>query len=298
MAWRGLHITQPAQLSLAHAQLVVSQSDGDVCTPLEDVGWVVLDTPRATLTAALLSACMQAGIAIVVCDAAHTPSGLALPFHRHHRQAWVAAIQIGISTPLRKRLWQAVVQAKIRNQAAALRRCGGDSTSLAAMAGRVGSGDPDNTEARAARAYWRALFSAFTRNDDTDLRNAMLNYGYAVVRAAVARGLVAAGLLPAFGIGHASKANPFNLADDLVEPFRPFVDVLVWQMIGTEIDTLVTLTVNHRRRLAALPLETVQVGTETMTLLIAAERAGASLVRAMEHGMPSLLELPEYQSVR
>ena len=275
-------------------QLIVSQDDGHVRIPLEDLGWIVLDTPRATLTVALLSACMDAGIATVLCDAAHTPSGLVLPFHRHHRQAWVAAMQVGISAPLRKRLWQAVVQSKIRNQAAALCHCGGDDAPLLAMAARVGSGDLDNTEARAARAYWAALFTSFTRGNERDLRNAMLNYGYAVVRATVARGLVAAGLLPAFGIGHASKANPFNLADDLVEPFRPFVDALVWRLssAGTVADG--SLTVAHRRQLATLPLETVIVAGEKMTLLAASERAGASLVRAMEHGRPGLLELPVY----
>jgi CRISPR-associated protein Cas1 len=294
VAWRGLHLTRAGRLSLADNQFVVAQDDGDVRIPLEDLAWIILDTPQATLTTALLSACMAAGIVIVACDAAHTPSGIALPFHCHHRQGAVAAIQAGISAPLRKRLWQVVVQAKIRNQAAALSRCGGDGTPLEAMAARVGSGDPDNTEARAARDYWRAFFTAFTREAEADLRNAMLNYGYAVVRSAVARGLVAAGLLPAFGIGHASKTNAFNLADDMVEPFRPFVDVLVRQMSDDGRTKDGKLTVDHRRRMAALPLENVLVGSETMTLLVASERAGASLVRAMEHGSAGLLELPRF----
>lgn len=292
MAWRGLHLTQPGRLSLAHGQVVVAQDDGEVRIPLEDVAWIVLDTPQATLTVALLSACMGAGVAVVACDAAHTPSGMALPFHRHHRQAAVAQLQVRITAPLRKRLWQAVVQAKIRNQAASLRACGGDGRPLEAMAARVGSGDPDNTEARAAREYWRAFFPAFTREGEGDLRNAMLNYGYAVVRAGVARGLVAAGLLPAFGIGHASQSNAFNLADDIVEPFRPFVDLVVWTMSDEGRVKEGKLTVDHRRRLAALPLQEAWMGQEIMTLLAASERAGASLVRAMEFGTASLLELP------
>jgi CRISPR-associated protein Cas1 len=265
---------------------------------MEDLAWIVLDTPQATLTAALLSACMSGGIAIIACDAAHTPNGMALPFHRHHRQGAVAALQANISHPLRKRLWQVVVQAKIRNQAAALRCCGIDGTPLDAMAMRVGSGDPDNTEARAARHYWQAFFPAFTREAEADLRNAMLNYGYAVIRAAIARGLVAAGLLPAFGIGHASKTNAFNLADDMVEPFRPFVDVLVWQMSDNGVTKQGQLTLDHRRRLAALPLEEADIGAEAMTLLVATERAGASLVRAMEHGSAALLELPRLPPTR
>ncbi len=296
MAWRGLHLTRPGRLSLAHGQVVVAQEDGEVRVPLEDVAWVILDTPHATVTAALLSACMSAGVAVVACDAAHLPSGMALPFHRHHRQAAVAQLQIGTSAPLRKRLWQAVVQAKVRNQAASLRACGGDGRPLEAMAARVGSGDPDNTEARAARAYWGAFFPCFTRDGEGDLRNAMLNYGYAVVRAGVARGLVAAGLLPAFGIGHASQSNPFNLADDIMEPFRPFVDVQVWQMADRGRVKDGALTVEHRRTLAALPLQEAWVGQEAMTVLSASERAGASLVRAMEFGTVSLLELPRLVS--
>lgn len=292
MAWRGLHITRPGRLSLADHQVVVAQDAGEVRVPLEDVAWIVLDTPQATLTTALLSACMSAGVAVVACDAAHTPSGMALPFHRHHRQAAVAALQTGISTPLRKRLWQAVVQAKIRNQAAALRACGGDAAPLLAMAARVGSGDPDNMEARAARAYWRAFFPSFVRERESDLRNAMLNYGYAVLRAGVARGLVAAGLLPAFGIGHASKSNAFNLADDIVEPFRPFVDVAVWELSGEGRTHEGKLTLEHRQRLATLPLIDAWVGAERLTLLVAGERAGASLVRAMEFGTVPMLELP------
>ena len=292
MAWRGLHLTRPGRLSLADHQIVVTQEGQDVRIALEDIAWIVLDSPQANVTSALLSACMGAGIVLVVCDAAHMPSGLALPFHRHHRQAAVAALQVAVSVPVRKRLWQAMVQAKIRNQAASLALCGGDGGPLLAMAGRVGSGDPDNVEARAARAYWQALFPRFTREDGSDLRNGMLNYGYAVMRACVARGLVAAGLLPAFGIGHASQANAFNLADDVIEPFRPFIDRAVWKL--SEGGTLRTgeLTVPHRQTLAALPVSETRLGTEQVTLLHATERAGASLVRAMEAGSATLLELP------
>ena len=268
------------------------QQEGTVRLPLEDVAWIVLDTSQATLTTPLLSACMSAGVAVTICDATHTPSGVALPFHRHHHQAAVAALQAKVSVPFRKRLWQSVVRVKILNQAAALRACGRSGGTLEAMVARVGSGDPTNTEARAAREYWRALFPLFTREGESDLRNAMLNYGYAVMRAGVARGLVAAGLLPAFGIGHASKSNAFNLADDMVEPFRPFVDRVVWQLSDQGCTRTGSLSVPQRQRLAALPLEEALIGDEVTTLLSASERVGASLVRAMSSGLVSLLELP------
>jgi CRISPR-associated protein Cas1 len=293
MAWRGVHITQPSRLSLADGQIVVSRDDGDVRLPIEDVAWLVIDTPQVMLSTALISACMDAGMVIITTDRTHTPSGVILPFHRHHRQAEIAAMQTAISAPLKKRLWQTIVQMKIANQAAVLTACGQTPSALLAMTRLVGSGDPDNTEARAARAYWPRLFADFIREDGNDKRNAMLNYGYAVVRSAVARALVAAGLLPAFGVNHASATNAFNLADDMVEPFRPFVDRLVWRMTDKGHDQTGDLTVDERRTLAAVPTERVRFGDESVSLLVASEQAAESLVRAMEANSAALLLLPQ-----
>jgi CRISPR-associated protein Cas1 len=292
MAWRGVHVTNPARLSLADGQLVVEQADGCARLPLEDIGWVVVDTPQATVTMALLSACMAAGVAVVATDGRHTPCGVMLPFHGHYRQGAVAAVQAGVSAPLRKRLWQAVVRRKIENQAAALGQCGRDGRAVAAMAALVGSGDAENVEARAAREYWGTLFEGFRRGDGTDKRNMLLNYGYAVVRAAVARGLVAAGLLPAFGIGHASASNAFNLADDMVEPLRPLVDVAVWRMSGDGREREGEPEIGERRELAALPLAAARMGRETMSVLAATEAMAESLVRAMEKKRTGALVLP------
>ena len=292
MAWRGVHITQPCRLSLADGQLVVRRDDGEVRLPIEDVAWMVIDTPQAALTTALISACMDAGMVLIVTDRTHTPSGMILPFHRHHRQAEIATIQIGTSAPLKKRLWQAMIQAKIGNQAAMLTICGQDSSALVAMARLVGSGDPDNTEARAARSYWPRLFTDFIRDDASDKRNALLNYGYAIVRSAVARALVASGLLPAFGVNHASIANAFNLADDLIEPFRPYVDRAVWQITEQGRVRKGETTVEERRILASILTETTIFGRETVSLLVATEMAAESLVRAMEQSSAALLQLP------
>ena len=285
MAWRGVHITQPSRLSLADGQLVVTRDDGDVA-------WLMIDTPQVTLSTALISACMDAGMVLITTDRTHTPSGMMLPFHRHHRQAEIAALQMAISAPLKKRLWQTIIQAKIANQAAVLTGCGQSPSALLAMARLVGSGDPDNTEARAARAYWPRLFVDFIREDGSDKRNALLNYGYAVVRSAVARALVAAGLLPAFGVNHASITNAFNLADDLVEPFRPFVDRLVWRLTDTGRTRTGETTVEERRSLASLPTEEALFADDTVTLLVATERTAESLVRAMEGNSAALLLLP------
>lgn len=291
MAWKTLHLSRPARLSLRDTQIVIAQEDGEARLAIEDLACVILDAPQTTLTASLLSACMEAGVAILGVDSRHMPNGLTLPFHRHHRQGRVAAIQAGIGEVFRKRCWRRIVIAKIENQAAHLARLGRDGATVARLAKRVGSGDPENCEAQAARLYWRRLFDDFRRDDEADLRNKMLNYGYAVVRAGVARALVAHGLLPAFGLHHAGAANAFNLADDLVEPFRPFVDGLVFARADTRASTE-ELTLDDRRALAGALVENGRIGRETITLLIAAEMAAASLVQAMETGSAELLRLP------
>ncbi|MGE4278880.1 MAG: type II CRISPR-associated endonuclease Cas1 [Magnetospirillum sp.] len=294
MAWRGVHLSQKARLSLADGQMVVEQADGTIRLALEDLAWLVLDTPQASLTANLLSACMEAGLVVVTTDASHLPNGILLPFHGHHRQAGMAEKQVAMSAPLKKRLWQAIVKAKITNQAAILDKTGRDGGKLVAeMARHVGSGDPDNVEARAARQYWSCLFNDFRRDDDQDRRNKLLNYGYAVLRAVIARALVASGLLPAFGLHHASIGNAFNLADDIIEPFRPFVDLLAQAQAPAKDDEL---SLEDRRAMVAILLADVSLGRDTMTLSAAVEQVAASLVRAITSADAAELILPTVQS--
>lgn len=293
MAWKGLHLTQSSRLSLADNQVCVKQDSGEVRLALEDIAWIIVDTPQATLTSALMAACMEAGIALVFTDERHTPSGLALPFHRHHRQGAVAKLQIATKGSLKKRLWQALVRAKISNQAAALAALNhDDATTLKEIARHVEPDDPANAEARAARFYWGRLFENFIRDDADDRRNKLLNYGYAVVRAGVARALVASGFLPAFGLKHDGAANAFNLADDMVEPFRPFVDLLALKTCGGGADKNGDLTLDDRRAMAGALLLDGKVGDGEVSMLVAAEMAAASLVRALDHEKASLLELP------
>ena len=209
MAWRGLHLTQPSRLALADGQVVIAQQDGEVRIALEDLAWIVIDTPQSTVTGSLLSACTTAGIALVATDETHTPSGVLLPFHRHFRQSEIAHRQAAMSNPLKKRLWQKIVRGKILNQAGALEAAGrGGAHTLREMARRVQSGDPGNIEARAARYYWMQFWPTFRRDDHGDKRNKLLNYGYAVVRSGVARSLVATGLLPAFGLNPRERHQP------------------------------------------------------------------------------------------
>jgi CRISPR-associated protein Cas1 len=295
MAWRGLHISRACRLKLADGQCVVTQDGNETRLALEDLAWIILDTAQATLTTSLLAACMDAGIALIVTDQRHHPSGLVLPFHRHHRQANIAQIQLGATAALRKRLWQVVVRTKISNQATILDICTDGAGPMLAMADRVNPGDPDNIEARAARHYWSRLFPDFIRQNSDDLRNSMLDYGYAVMRAAVARALVGAGLLPSIGLHHASALNPFNLADDVLEPFRPIVDRVVWRLSDRGFVCGGHLTLEHRQTLAGVLLETTRMGGEVVTSLVGTEIAAVSLVRAFEAATAKILLLPKIE---
>jgi CRISP-associated protein Cas1 len=245
--------------------------------PVEDIAWIILDTPQVSISGSLLSALAESGVAMVVPDAKHHPAGMLMSFHQHYAQAAIAHAQIGMSQPLKKRLWQKLVCAKIENQAAVLRGIGCDHAAT------------DNMEAQAARAYWQRLFQGFRRHDE-DRRNGLLNYGYAVVRAALARSCAGSGLLPAFGIHHRSRTNPFNLVDDLIEPFRPVVDRMARaRAISDERDEL---DVEDRRHMAGILNENISIGEERLTILAATEAVATSLVRAIEAGNATLLSTP------
>lgn len=296
MAWRGVHISQPSRLNFRDNQLIVSQDDGEVSLAIEDIAWLILDTPQISVTGSLLSAVAEAGVAMIVPDERHHPAGVLLSFHQHHAQAHIAQTQINISQPIKKRLWQNLVVAKIQNQAGLLAHLGGQyAQALISMAERVNSGDSDNLEAQAARIYWSDLFANFTRGNEHDRRNALLNYGYAVVRAAIARACVASGLLPAFGVHHASRTNAFNLVDDLIEPFRPFVDKAVHQRAALGDDDKVT--VDDRRFMSGILTHTVLIGKEKMTILAATEYIAMSIVRAMEFNSAALLQMPRWVEI-
>ncbi len=297
MAWKGLHLTQPSRLYLADGQCCVMQDGREVRTAIEDLAWIVVDTPHATMTSALVSACMGGGVALVFTDERHTPSGLALPCHRHHRQGAVAKLQSEARGGLKRRLWQRIVRRKILNQAAALASLGkNDAATLTEVARHVEPGDPQNVEARAARFYWPRLFPDFIRDDPSDRRNKLINYGYAVVRAGVARALTASGLVPALGINHQGAANAFNLADDLFEPFRPFVDLLGWRTSADGNGKEGDLTIEDRRAMAGALLIDAKSGDDRVSLLVAAEFAAQSLVRALEAEKPDRLVLPELEA--
>lgn len=216
-----------------HSQLVI-EKDGEKIgsVPIEDLGVLIVDSHQITLSSGLLAALAAENVAVIFTDAKHLPASLAVPFTSNTIQSKILARQIQVSVPQKKRLWAAITSAKILNQSKSLFTCGKDGTSLREISKNIPSGDPKNLEAFAARIYWRKLFGdEFRRNRENMDANVLLNYGYAIVRAAAARAIVGTGLHPSFGIHHKNQYNPFPLADDLVEPLRPFVDVKVFSIV-------------------------------------------------------------------
>ncbi|WP_298398065.1 type II CRISPR-associated endonuclease Cas1 [Sphingobium sp.] len=280
--------TDGRHLSLHRGFLMVEQDRQEVGrVPLDDVHAVIIHAHGTTWTANLVSALAARGAPIVFCGSNHSPVAVTLPIEGHHAQNARFRAQWDASKPLMKQLWRRVVSAKIMMQGSLLVSRGvAGADALPLMAQRVKSGDSDNLEAQAARRYWPMLMGPeFRRDRDSPGANALLNYGYAVMRATVARAIIASGLHPTIGINHANRGNAFALADDLVEPFRPLVDAVVVGLVGQGV---ATLDPPIKRRLAQLIAFDLRIGGEASPVSIAAVRLAQSLARAFESGRPNL----------
>ncbi len=293
MAWRTLLIQNPARLSLWNNQLALDNDDGRFTFPAEDLTVVILDTPQIQLSSALLSYLQERGVAVLTCDKKHMPNGLLTPFQPHSRQSEVAYLQLSWTAALKKRLWQRIVRTKIENQAACLKRHDGKGEKrLLSLAASVKSGDPDNIEAQAARYYFPCLFDKTFKRREDNIANAALNYAYAVLRACVARSLVSYGLIPAFGLHHNNNLNAFNLADDVLEVFRPFADDLVMRTISLEAEE--TLSVQDRQVLAGISTASCDMEGEHLTMTTACDRISVSLIQAIKEKNPKHLVMPSF----
>lgn len=285
--------TAGTRLSVAHRQLVVERPDQAKATlPIEDLGVVIVDDICASYTQSVFLELLAAGATVMVTGRDHLPAGMMLPLDAHHVQTERHRAQVEASEPAKKRAWQALIRSKIAQQAAVLTHFTGENAGLAAMARRVRSGDPDNLEAQAAQRYWPRLFGVtFRRDRDAEGINALLNYGYAVVRAAAARAVVASGLIPSLGVFHRNRGNPFCLADDLLEPYRPYVDwrvkLLVSEGEPPRLEERAT-----RAALLSLFNETIIVGGRRTPLLLALHASATSLSRILT-GTDRTLALPE-----
>jgi CRISPR-associated protein Cas1 len=296
MIKKTLYFENPAYLSMKNKQLVIklpeveksdtlpdSFKEVSVKTiPVEDIGIVILDNKQITLTHGLIEALLANNCALITCDSQRMPAGLHLPLDGNTLQQERFQAQIEASIPLKKQLWQQTIHAKIVNQAYVLQACRQSVVkNMLVWAENVKSGDSENIEARAAAYYWDNIFpgiEGFRRRREGIPPNNLLNYGYAILRAIVARSLVASGLLPTFGIHHHNRYNAYCLADDVMEPYRPFVDKIVVE-IADSGEKLDELTKELKIKLLNIPVTDVIVNGQRSPLMVAVGQTTASLVR-------------------
>lgn len=292
--------TGPAYLSLDSDQLVIVRGRGDqrqevARVPCEDVGVVMVDHPAVTLTQGLLARLAHFGATVVVCGPDHLPAGIYLPAEANDLAGRRTRLQARAKLPLRKRLWKQVVRRKIALQAQNLHPAHPAVAQLRQLARQVRSGDRTNCEGRAAALYFQAVFGEMFRRDPEGLPpNGLLNYGYMVLRAAVARAIVAGGLCPALGLQHSHRNNAFSLADDLVEVLRPMVDAAVVRIIERGGSGFVDR--EAKRAMLSLLTAEVRVRDQRGPLMVQLQRVVSSLVRCYE-GVADRLDLPSYSSL-
>lgn len=298
MIKKTLYFGNPAYLSLTNKQLVVKlpeveenadsipepiRKESVRTIPIEDIGIMILDHQRITITQGLIAALLDNNTALISCSDKRMPTGMLLPLQGNTVYSERFRHQIDASIPLKKQLWQQTVKAKIENQAAILSQHTLKSVArMYVMAKDVKSGDPDNYEAQAAVYYWKNIFNDmpnFIRDPDGTSPNNLLNYGYAILRATVARALVASGLLPVEGIHHHNRYNAYCLADDIMEPYRPYVDKLVIEIISKHNEIPDELTVDMKRDLLSIPIIDVSIGGKKRPLMIAVSETTASLAK-------------------
>ena len=295
MIKKTLYFGNPAYLSLSNEQLVIRlpevekanlpeaiKQESTRTIPIEDIGVMVLDNKQITITQGVLAALLNNTVAVITCDNKRMPTGMLLPLSGNTLHQERFRNQIEAAVPLRKQLWQQTVKAKIENQAFCLQKNTSKSFApLHVLARSVRSDDADNNEAQAAAYYWKNIFPNlpdFTRDKDGIPPNNLLNYGYAILRAVIARALVGSGLLPVYGIHHHNRYNAYCLADDIMEPYRPFVDDLVIKTTNKK-EIPAELTTELKQEMLMIPVLDVLIGGKRSPLMIAAGQTTASLAK-------------------
>lgn len=280
MIKQTLMFTTPVSLSLKDCQLVIARKDSEevVTRPIEDIGFVVVANQMVKMTVPLLNALADNNVSVIFCDGKQMPKSMLMALEGNTTQQESYRYQMEATEPVKKRAWKQIVEAKIRNQAALLNSVGQEGDVLKPYYMNVKSGDSDNREGAAARIYWGMLFGkTFKRDREGEQPNMMLNYGYAILRAAMARALVGSGLYPAFGIFHRNRYNAFPLADDMMEPYRPFVDEIVYHIyMDAAVDELTT---EVKSQLLRVLFADVRLGKMTRPLEVALSMTTASLLK-------------------
>lgn len=292
MIKQTLMFTTPASLSMKNQQLVITRKETDevVTRPIEDIGFVVVANQMVKMTVPLLNALTDNNVSVIFCDDKQMPKSMLMTLEGNTTLQESYRYQMDASEPIKKRLWKQLVESKIKNQAELLNRVGQDGDVLKPYYMNVKSGDSDNREGTAARVYWSMLFEKpFRRDRDGEQPNAILNYGYAILRAATARALVGSGLYPAFGIFHRNRYNAFPLADDMMEPYRPFVDEIAYRLY---MDGAAEEMTNYvKSELLKVLFADVRTGKMTRPLEVALSMTTASLLRVFK-GEETKLVLP------
>lgn len=291
MVKRTLFFSNPCRLSLKNAQLVVeNHASGEVKTvPIEDIGVALIENPMVSISIPAMNALVENNCAVVFCDARHMPSSMLMNLDSNSVQAETYRLQMDASLPLKKNLWKQVIEAKIRNQANLLNELGKGGNRLKPYYSNVKSGDSDNREGIAAKLYWDELFDGnFIRSREGADPNAMLNYGYAILRAGMAKSIMGSGLFPAFSLFHKSRYNAFPLADDLMEPYRPYVDQIVYSLFSEGITSLDTHSKQALLRLMFIDTRFKEV---TRPLEVGLTMTTASLVKCLR-GEQKTLSFP------
>lgn len=286
MIKRTLYFGNPAYLKTETEQMVIQLTDsGELRTvPIEDIGLLILDHQQITITQALMAKMMAYNVALINCNDAHHPVGLLLNLDGNTLQSQKFQAQVEASAPLKKQLWQQTIAAKIENQAALLKSRNAEHLLLVNLSKTVTSGDTGNHEAKAAAFYWKRIFPevpGFTRDRFGFPPNNLLNYGYAILRAVVARSLVGSGLLPTLGIHHRNQYNAYCLADDIMEPYRPFVDATVCSIIDRHEEWW-ELNTNLKKVLLTIPAMDVVIEGKKSPLMNAVQGTTASLSKCFE----------------
>ncbi|MCE7056809.1 type II CRISPR-associated endonuclease Cas1 [Algoriphagus sp. AGSA1] len=297
MIKRTLFFGNPAYLSTKNEQLHISfpeMDKPDRTVPIEDLGMIVLENQQITITNGLLAKLTVRKVAVVSCNAQHLPEGLLLPMQGHTEQTERVRYQLEASQPLKKNLWQQTVAAKIKNQHALLLEKGKESKRMEYLYKNVSSGDTGNHEAQAAAIYWQSLFDIpdFNRGQAGIPPNNLLNYGYAILRAVIARCLVSSGMLPGVGIWHRNKYNAYCLADDIMEPYRPYVDLVVSYIVENQ-DEYAELNTDLKKELLNIPALDVRIDGQKSPLMVAASRTTSSLFECFA-GISRKIIYPEY----
>lgn len=286
MIRKTILFSNPCRLYKKDLQMMIDYEDGvpPKSVPIEDIGILILEESRITLTHSLLKTLMENNAVLISCNDSHLPESIMLPMFAHHTFTEKMLAQIESSLPLKKNLWQQTVVAKINNQCGVLEMQGIPTGKMRAWAGGVRSGDAGNAEAHAAAYYWGQMFDdipEFSRERFGDYPNNYLNYGYAILRAVIARSLVASGLFPPLGIHHRNKYNYWCLADDIMEPYRPYVDMKVKQIMKDFPDSS-ELSKDIRKELLGIPVMDVKIEGKSSPLMIASQRTTASLSACFE----------------